>query len=93
MENKKDWKTIRKPRVFINKDPGFLCIIYQNRTETYEFKSSSSYNHKQFAKENDTEINIYTEIELCKNSGMKEVHYATEEEVEDAWDNIHSKED
>ena len=85
MAEEKDWKEIRKPNVFIKDD--ILYIIYKNREALYRMEKSTIFKH---IKEND-ELDDYTRddsIELCKNGGMRELHYTTDDEKQEAWDNI-----
>jgi len=85
MAREKDWKEIRKPLVFIKDD--ILYIVYKNREVLYKMERSSTFKH---IKEND-ELDNYTKddsIKLCKNGGMRELHYTTEDEKKEAWDNI-----
>jgi hypothetical protein len=80
----KHFNELNKPRVFRAK--GFLYVIYKDKTEVY--KLEYGYTHKQFSKENGYEINKDSEVEITKNSSGREIHYTTEEEIKEAWDNI-----
>jgi len=89
--NKKQFKEIRKPRVFKTVIKGFdgktqkviINVLYQNREETYIRQRADSYK--------DIDVEDYsqdTAVEMCRNSGAKEIHYTTEEEKDQAWKEI-----
>mgnify|MGYP001572634841 CR=1 FL=1 len=66
------------PRIFVNKKAGsngILTIVYHDRVEDYEFKSSQS--KTVIERQNDAEWNFAQEIDVLKQNGFKEVHPAT----------------
>ena len=65
-----------KPRVFKGTDGKWLMIVYNNREETYDFARTSSF--KELSKETGGGYTRYDAIRLCKDSGMKEVHFTDE---------------
>ena len=71
--SKPDWM---KPRVFKGADGKWLMIVYNNREETYDFARTNSF--KELSKETGGEYTRYDAIRLCKDSSMKEVHFADE---------------
>ena len=91
MVKEKGWNEIKKPQVFIKDE--ILYVIYKNREVLYRMDKKMSKTFKQI-KENDNLDNYTKEdsIELCKNGGMRELHYTSQEEKDAAWKNILKKE-
>jgi len=72
-----------KPRVFKGANGKYLIIVYNNREETFDFAKSTSFkemteDRKTPSDPNPVEYTRYDAIRLCKDSGMKEVHFADE---------------
>ncbi len=74
---------IFKPKVMRERNGDFLVVIYNNREETYTRKSSSTFAEE--TKERGPGSDPYTRFdaeELCRNSGMNEIHFADIPEID-----------
>lgn len=65
-----------KPRIFKGANGKWLMIVYGNREETYDFARTNSF--KELSKETGSEYTRYDAVRLCKDSGMREVHFTDE---------------
>lgn len=65
-----------KPRVFKGSNNKYIVIVYNNKEETYDLGQINTF--AELSKETDNKYTKDDSIRLCKNSGMREVHFSDE---------------
>jgi len=66
-----------KPKVYKARDRRYLVVIYNDHEEMYDFHSSTTF--KEITKESGPgadEYTSYDSAEMCRNSGMNEIHFS-----------------